>query len=219
MTDSRRPYIATLPDPRMPRPRFSLRALLLLPLVLAVAVGFFANRSHEQVVLGNDDYRAFYRGLGWDNGSGITGRRYYAFTIDDLPYRTWSISYSGGDYGDAVCRYPDGTLALEGECRIEFTTYEAYPLVDELRNAKSYSPDGKLAASVVNGTGRAMWFYPDGALQWEVRYDSGERTLLRHFGRDGTLRTEISSPENGKQCRERADRQGQLDARGEIPLG
>ena len=181
----------------MRRFRFSLRILLLLPLLFAVGIAFVAYRSHEQTVLGNERYKAFYRGLGWTNGPGITGRRYYAFTIDDSPYRTWAISYSGGDYADAICRYPDGTLAIEGECRIEFSSDEAFPLIDDLRNAKSYSPDGTLTATVTDGSGRAMWFYPDGTLNWDVHYALGERTLLRHYEQDGSLRTEITNPDRG----------------------
>jgi hypothetical protein len=84
---------------------------------------------------------------------------------------------------------------MQGECRIEFTADEAFPMIDELRNAKSYTPDGQLVASVVDGTGHAMLFYPNGVLHWEIHFISGNRTRLKHFNQDGSLNTEIGDPD------------------------
>ena len=172
----------------MTRFKFSLRTMFVALTIAVTSVWLFSRLPREMTVVGNDKWTAKYRGFGLNDGRGMFGKQYFEFAIDDLPYRTWQITYSNGDYGNASCFYPNGKIALEGECRIEFSQHEAYPLIDDLKNATSYYPNGEIAARVIAGSGTAIWFYPDGVKNWECEYESGVRTRFLQYAPDGTIR-------------------------------
>ncbi|TWU35604.1 hypothetical protein Q31b_50390 [Novipirellula aureliae] len=172
--------------------RFRLRTLLAIPAVLAVTVVGIASIPRTTTVLNNENWSAKYTGLDWTSGRSIFGRRYYEFTVNDLPQRTWVIRYHGGDWGDAVANYPNGDIALTGRCRIERTDTRVYPLFDDLSDAISYTPSGEFAAKVTDGMGKAVLFYPDGTKNWEMTYDGFERTTWVHFDVNGNVRSSSS---------------------------
>jgi hypothetical protein len=157
-------------------------------MTLATVVLFgFSRIPREMTIVGNQKWKARYYGYGLHDGPGIFGKKYFAFSIDDLPFRTWKISYSGGEYGKALCLYPNGEKALEGECRIEVSRNQVYPITDDLRNAISYLPSGEISGRVIDGSGTAIWYYPDGTKNWECEYESGVRTRILQYAPDGAI--------------------------------
>lgn len=177
--------------------RFRLRTLLLLPAVLSLTIFGAASVPRSETLLNNDRWKGHYTGLGWSQERGIFGKRYFKFTVDDLPRRFWVIHYDGGEFGDAECRYPDGSISLTGRCRVERTETQTYPLIDDLSDATSYTPTGDVAAKVTNGSGSAILFYPDGTKNWETEYAHHQRVRYLHFDTDGSLLADSNHRDGG----------------------
>lgn len=167
------------------RPR--VLTLLLIPMLVAGVLVAIASIPRSTTVLGSKRWSAKYTGLDWFEGESLFGRRYYEFTIDDLPNRTWRIHYRGGEYAYAVAQYPNGKIALSGRCRIERKHFEVYPIVDDLSDAVSYSPNGTIVARVIHGRGKAILLYPNGKKNWESTYDRFHRTQWLQFDEEGNL--------------------------------
>lgn len=177
---------------------YRICTILVIPFIVAMVLGAFASTPRTTIILGNERWTATYTGLDWFEGQNIFGRQYYEFAVDDLPQRTWLIKYRGGDYADAVARYPDGKIALSGRCRVERKHSKVYPLIDDLSDAVSYNPKGTIVSRVANGSGKAVLFHPNGNKDWEVTYDRFIRTHWVRFDEDGKLVSSSNDSDSGR---------------------
>jgi hypothetical protein len=60
-------------------------------------------------------------------------------------------------------------------------------LVEDVKDAMYYDPEGNVVSTVKDGTGVQVFFYPDGTKQWELELESYRKRTLRKWRKDGEL--------------------------------
>jgi hypothetical protein len=173
------------------RAQFNTRTVLafvsVIAVVLVIAIVALSNASRSRRLAVHDRWTGRYTGMGLADTNDILGFRYYEFVIDDLPYRTWIVSYQRREFNEVTAYFPDGSVCLVGTCRVEGTGREMYPLIDALGSATTYRPDGSIAGTVQDGHGEVYLHYPNGPVQWKMEYEDHERISWSLWNEDGTL--------------------------------
>jgi hypothetical protein len=117
------------------------------------------------------EYRGFQSALGvW-----LLEPHYYRLHRDasddfELGWYDTTVELNGPDYNPFSARYPDGSLAARGSCRVTQGRSDSIPMFDpkDIKDAEFYKPDCTLVAKVSNGTGLQMHYRPNGQKDWEI---------------------------------------------------
>lgn len=161
---------------------------IILAVVLVVALIFWAwPKSHTLTV--SDYFVGHYRGFGipgFENP--VLGKRYYLVTINLPGAGYFKVKHRGPGYNDFKRFYPNGKLAEEGQCLVEyFDSPEPEPDYHNLLWSKCYKPDGSLCSEVKNGTGTQIYWAPDGIKTWELELADFKRVRLSTWHPNGQL--------------------------------
>lgn len=161
---------------------------IILVVFLVVALIFWAwPKSHTLSV--SDYFVGHYRGFGipgFENP--VLGKRYYLVTINLPGVGYFKVKHRGPGYNDFKRFYPNGKLAEEGQCLVEyFDSPEPEPDYHNLLWSKCYKPDGSLCSEVKNGTGTQIYWNPDGVKTWELELADFKRVHLSMWHPNGQL--------------------------------
>lgn len=202
--------------------RFSLRALLVLVALCALALGAAYWYPKSKPLSVHESYVGHYRGLGLASGPGYFGTDWYRIVVSDDDGAYWEVDVSGLGYNPYRGFYKTGVLREEGACMVAGTHADIYPDRHDLLHGRFYNPDGKLLSEVRNGTGKQILCAADGTRVWELDLVDGDRASLKMWYPSGQLMSESWSakgqrhrggagyhPNGQLKCR------GQYDARGE----
>lgn len=134
---------------------------IILAIFLVAAFIFWAwPKSHTLTV--SDYFVGHYRGFGipgFENP--VLGKRYYLVTINLPGVGYFKVKLRCPGYNDFKRFYPNGTLAEEGQCLVEYCdSPEPLPDYHNLLWSKCYKPDGTLCSEVKNGTGTQIYGPP-----------------------------------------------------------
>ncbi|NLW83577.1 MAG: hypothetical protein GXY41_04095 [Phycisphaerae bacterium] len=133
-----------------------------------------------------------YRGLKvpFTEGVFVLFRRYYAIVYyDHYGGLVHTIAYKQDGYNQYYSFYMhNGQIASHGYCMVE-TQYngQLLHLVEDVKDAMYYDPEGNVVSTVKDGTGVQVFFYPDGTKQWELELESYRKRTLRKWRKDGEL--------------------------------
>ncbi|MCA9187661.1 MAG: hypothetical protein KDA99_18660 [Planctomycetales bacterium] len=178
------------------RLRFTLRTLLLIPLLFALTMaGVWWWPKSQPLSINEEFYTGHYRGLGLTNGTSFFGKRFFRLVVQDGKCGYWEVDYGEPGYNAYRGFYPDGVCREEGECFVEINGGIEDPAPDSsnVRWGKYYKPDGTLDSEVVNGTGTQTFWYPNGTKRWELVlrdyarlrhsmwFDNGQLSQTQHY--------------------------------------
>lgn len=165
--------------------------LRVLIVVIIALLGLFTwwawPKSHT--LSGSPYHKGHYRGFGIQGlENPVFGKHYYrvTFAYEDTYMQT---EYKGPGYNNFRRRYPDGTLAEEGQCMVELYGSPLQPIPDEhnVLWSKCYKPDGTLCSEVENGTGTQVHWTPQGVRIWELELVNFQRVRHTMWHRNGQL--------------------------------
>lgn len=144
-------------------------------------------KSHTLTV--SDYFVGHYRGFGipgFENP--VLGKRYYLVNINLHGVGYFKVKHRGPGYNDFKRFYPNGTLAEEGQCLVEYyDSPEPVPDYHNLLWSKCYKPNGSLCSEVKNGTGTQIYWSPDGVKTWELELADFKRTRHSMWHPNGQL--------------------------------
>jgi hypothetical protein len=168
---------------KIARLRFSLRGLLLMQAILAIAIGsIWWWPKSEPLGLNPSFYVGYYHGLGLINEPGFFGKNWCRISFSTTSLDGTSIVDFRREGYNSFCEYyGDGRLRAEGECMVEIDgpADQPYPDINDVDDATYYRPDGNVGSRVVNGTGTQTYWMSDGRMVWELRLHDHKRTRLR----------------------------------------
>ena len=101
------------------RIRFTIRTLLLVPLLLALTMSVFWWWPKSQTLSISEDFTGYYRGLGLTNGKSFFGKRFVRLVVQDGECGYWEVDYDAPGYNAYRGFYPNGVCREEGECFVE----------------------------------------------------------------------------------------------------
>ncbi len=165
---------------------------LILTIIIGTPISWYAWPKSLPHQMSPSDMRLYYRGFGFNDGTGIFGRRWYAVTFDpEHDGSHWQFKFIDSGYNPYKAFYSDGSLQQEGKCRIEIMglEYAPYPNWSDLEWAKCYRPDGSLGSKIVDGTGTQTQWMQDGTKVWELELVDYERVAHTRWYPNGQLRT------------------------------
>ena len=180
-------------------PRFSLRTMLVFQILIATLLAVpYSWPKWEQLrsyVPRSDDNIGYYRGLGWGDEPGYFGKNFYRFRVsagggEPIEYVDVDVFLEQGDSSSFRAFYPDGTLRLEGVGSVEFSGFhgnEPIPDFSYPKCQKSYRPDGTLGSEIVDGTGVATIWRPDGRVASEWVIENYDFVSWTHYDLDGNV--------------------------------
>ncbi len=163
---------------------------LILTIIIGTPISWYTWPKSIPHQMSPSDMRLYYRGFGFNDGTGIFGKRWYAVTFDPEDDGShWQFEFIEPGYNPFKAYYADGTLQQEGECLIEVMGFENGPYPDwhNLRWAKCYRPDGSLGSEVIDGTGIQTQWMPGGTKTWELELLNYQRTAHTMWYPNGQL--------------------------------
>ena len=163
---------------------------LTLTIIIGTPISWYAWPKSIPHPMSSSDMRLYYRGLGFNDGTGIFAQRWYAVTFDpENDGSHWQVEFIEPGYNPFKAYYAGGTLQQEGECLIELMGFENGPYPDwhNLRWAKCYKPDGSLGSEIIDGTGTQMIWMQDGTKAWELELVNYQRAVHTMWYPNGQL--------------------------------
>ena len=179
------------------KPQFSLRSLLLLPLLTAVGLWIVYWVPRSQPLSWNPGIVGYYRGLGLTDGPEYMGKNWFRLEfrergIDDLLGGYWEVDIDGLGYNQYRGYYLTGVLREEGLCMVvEEGTEVRANYRAELQRAKFYDPNGALISEIKDGVGKQILCFSNGQRFLEAEFVNGKWSgPMRVWSRNGRLRCE-----------------------------
>lgn len=179
------------------KPQFSLRSLLLLPLLCAVGLWIVYWMPRSQPLSWDPSIVGYYRGLGLTDGPGYMGKNWFRLEfrergIDGLLGGYWEVDIDGLGYNQYRGYYLTGVLREEGLCMVvEEGTEVRAKYRAELQRAKFYGPNGALISEIKDGVGKQILCFSNGQRFLEAEFNNGKCSgPMRVWGRNGRLRCE-----------------------------
>jgi hypothetical protein len=176
------------------RPRFSLKVLLALPVVVGLAiwaVDFYP--KPDPLPLGGGCI-GWYRGMGFAYGPGFLGKRFYKIDYPPAEPEVYSQLYLSGNqsgYYKAKGWYASGALREEAEYFVEIDDNGIpWPDIHIVRSGRFLSPDGKEETTVRDGTGTQTYWDENGVKIWELVLEDYSRKRVRLWNQQGELRVD-----------------------------
>ena len=164
--------------------RFLLLLVLVAPFgVLSVWYGY----PKKQTLSFNPAYTGYYRGLGWHNGEGLTGKNWYAIVVREDQDGYWRVDFDHFGYNPYKGYYGDGALREEGTILVKKNGVDVAAYRHDVQNGKYYSPDGSLISAVKDGTGKQVLCCQQGQPFWELDLEEGEYAHVKRWTCAGQL--------------------------------
>jgi antitoxin component YwqK of YwqJK toxin-antitoxin module len=138
---------------------------------------------------------ALYRGFQCASYFPWLGPRFYqlhrdASNFGELDFYDMTVEFEGIGDNKFTARYPNGSLAAKGTCRVTQEVGDLIPTfspLEEIVDAEFYQPDGALAAKVTRGAGTQVHYWPNGRKQWEIELRESKWVHLREWYDNGQL--------------------------------
>lgn len=179
------------------KPLFSLRSLLLLPLLCAVGLWIVYWVPRSQPLSTDIAVVGYYRGLGLTDGPGYMGKNWFRLEfreggINDLPNGYREVDIDGLGYNQYRGYYGTGVLREEGLCMVvEDGTEVRANHRSQLQRAKFYDPNGALISEIKDGVGKQILCFSNGQRFLEAEFVNGKWSgPMRVWSRNGRLRCE-----------------------------
>ncbi len=172
--------------------RFRLLWLLLLPVFVGIALTVAYYWPRQAHWLDMREVTGHYHGLGLVDTPGFLGKNYFRIEVRwDGLYVVAELDQYG--YNSFRMYYPNGRLAAEGECLVEWNgLHQPMVIIEDIRQGKFYRPDGTLDGEVIDGTGVQRTWTPEGTLTWELHLKNGQRTSASMWYPNGQVSTAVS---------------------------
>ncbi|GEM_PF-2364739 len=179
------------------KPQFSLRSLLLLPLLCAVGLQIVYWVPRSQPLSWDPGIVGYYRGLGLSDEPGYMGKNWCRLEFryagsDGFLGGYWEVDIDGLGYNQYRGYYLTGVLREEGLCMVvEEGTEVRARCREELHRAKFYDPNGALISEIIDGTGKQILCFSNGQRFLEAEFVNGKSSgPVRVWSRNGRLRCE-----------------------------
>lgn len=162
-------------------------AALLFALCASAVFSVLRKPQHVPLALNPNMYIGCYWGDDW-----LFGRHFYSVVANEGDYGYWEVQASQEGWSPYRGYYPNGVLREEGEIYVTYAGSPAEPTPDQhnIRWGNYYRPDGMLGATVRDGSGKQMLWYPDGTLRWKLVLTNYNRVRHELWAEDGTLVSE-----------------------------
>jgi hypothetical protein len=177
--------------PTLPGRRGRRLALLLAAIpLLVIAGGAVAWCWPKTIEYGEPGTRITGHYVGFLPGSEWWPLRARYFWIRAQWRDTWGdVEFSRYGYNPFESHYPDGSLRVNARCLVQKTGNPPRPVPDfyNIQGGDFFTPDGKLASRVTNGTGTQTLFEPTGMKSFELEVRNLKRVHLKMWHRNGQL--------------------------------
>lgn len=174
-------------------PRYNLRSLFMLTLLLGLAMSMPHWAPRSQSITRDKSAIGYYTGLGISDGSGYFGKNWYRLVYhesqddSDRLNGRWVIDISRSDYSSFRGYYATGVLREEGQCMVVLDGTGPQPDWLDIQRAKFYDPNGELVSEIKNGNGQLVRFFSNGGRHLHIDFADGEIVYAKRWYRNGQL--------------------------------